>query len=72
MSIIFNFYKIKYLIFIKKVLFEILMTIMDIKKYSIILYNSLNYYKIKNKNGYIVIKISNKSICVFFCLIFFI
>jgi hypothetical protein len=27
MSIIFNFYKIKYLIFIKKVLFEILMTI---------------------------------------------
>jgi hypothetical protein len=36
---------------------------MDIKKYSIILYNSLNYYKIKN--GYIVIKISNKSICIF-------
>jgi hypothetical protein len=29
MSIIFNFYKIKYLIFIKKVLFEILMTIIS-------------------------------------------
>jgi hypothetical protein len=43
MSIIFNFYKIKYLIFIKKVLFEILMTIILILAY-------INNYIILQKN----------------------
>jgi hypothetical protein len=44
MSIIFNFYKIKYLIFIKKVLFEILMTInVNIDK---------NIYKSKYSNEF--------------------